>query len=169
MIRTLIVTVAVGAALGPLAGCGSGCNPGPAPSSETCETPGTGGTVTEVQIGHWDGEAYDRYEDGDVVPMVTGGQGFPMLVFHLLVRGSDIPSCLAQETTVWVGDLVEGSEVLPLTTTRVQEELWLTGEALVVTFGVSSGERVRVEAEVGGVVESVDLWVDYAPLPDAAL
>ncbi len=156
-----------------LAGCGSGCSD-PSPSSETCEATALTGTPTDVTLGRMDGETFVAYADGDVASLVYGGQGFPMLVFRLQVRGAGLGDCIPQATTVYRGESVVGSETLPLVADQVLPDLWLTGEALVIVFDASEGDLVTAEAVVGGATTRVQLWVGYegdadAAVPDAAV
>ncbi len=149
-----------------LPGCGGGCQ-APSPSSESCDTQALAGTVTEVTLGRLDGSTFVAYADDDVATRVFGGQGFAMLSFRLRVRGAGLGDCIPQATRVYRGDLLEGSEELPLVADQVLPDTWLTGEALVIVPGLSGGERVTVEAEVGTVTARVELWVDDVGSADA--
>jgi hypothetical protein len=152
-----------------LPGCVGNCS-SPTPSSETCEPGAPRGTVTEVDIGRVLDGVYTEYQEDDVVPLVYGGQGFPMLVFNLRLRGSDLPGCMPQVTRVFRDDgQLDGSEELPLVTDQVLPDTWITGEMLIVTFDAFSGDHVVVESQVGGVTRALGLWVDFeGTLPDAA-
>jgi hypothetical protein len=154
-----------------LPGCVGTCDGTTNPSSETCEPGAPQGAVSELDIGRYLDGSFTQYQDGDIVPLVYGGQGFPMLVFNLRVRGSDLPGCLPQVTRVYRDDgQIEGSEELPLVTEQVLPDTWITGEMLIVTFDAFAGDRVLVESQAGGAVGAVELWVDYVgALPDAAV
>ncbi len=166
VMRLLVGALIVGCA--GLGGCGSGCSD-PTPSSETCEATALAGTATEVTLGHMDGGTFVAYADGDVAPLVYGGQGFPMMVFRLRVRGAGLGDCIPQATTVYRGESVVGSETLPLVADQVLPDTWLTGEALVIVFDAYEGDRVTAEAVVGGATTRVQLWVAYEGTADAAV
>lgn len=153
-----------------LPGCGGGCN-SPSPSSETCEPGAPRGVVTGVDIGRYLDGTFTEYQDGDIAPLVYGGQGFPMIVLNLRLRGSDLPGCMPQVTRLF-GDNgeLEGSEELPLVTDQVLPDTWITGDLLIVSFDAYSGDFVTAESMVGSVTTATGLWIDYVgTLPDAAV
>lgn len=149
---------------------GMTCGPGdPDPSSDTCEAGGAIGAIDAVTIGRFDGTTFTAFGDGDVAPIVYGGQGFPMLVVNLRLEGSGVPGCVPQVTRVRKADgALETSETLPLTARQVLPGTWITGDALLVVFDVYDGVWVTLEAEVGGVMTSVGVWAGSEGTPDAA-
>jgi hypothetical protein len=165
----VIRIIAAGSALA-LAGCGGGCNQPPLPSSETCD--GTAhGTVTSLDIGRFDGTTYTQYQDGDVIPLIFGGQGAQMLVVNLRARGSDLGDCLPQSTVVArVADGTgAGSQTQALVIDQVLPDTWISGDQLLIDYDLWSGIAIDMETEAGGVLHSVRLWVDYVAEVDAGL
>lgn len=161
-----------------LPGCvsGGGCDGTPTPSSETCEPGAPQGVVTEVDIGRYLDGTFEQYGENDVVPLIFGGQGSPMLVLNLRLRGSDLPDCVLQSTRVFLDSGQSGgSEGSPLVTEQVLPDTWITGDLLLVTYEVWSGARVTLESTAGDVTTAIAVWIDYegtlpdaAPAPDAA-
>ncbi len=154
-----------------LLGLGFTCGGGPTPSSQTCEAAQLDGTVDAVDIGRFVDSTFTAYQDGDVVPLTYGGQGFPMLVLNLRLEGSAVPGCVPQTTVVRNGaGEIEGSEELPLTTRMVLPGTWITGDAYLVSFGLYGGDYATIESTVGGVTRSIGVWIEYVgALPDAGI
>ena len=154
-----------------LPGCFATCDGTDTPSSETCEPGAPRGVVTEVDLGRYlDGE-FTAYQDEDVVPLIWGGQGSPMLVFNLRLRGSDLPECMPQLTRIRndSGE-AESGEQAALVTRQVLPDTWITGDLLIVTYDAYPGSHVTAESFVGDASEMVGLWIDYVgTLPDAAV
>ena len=157
-----------------LPGCvsGGGCNGTPTPSSETCSVPpGTPpGVVTDVDIGRYLDGTFEQYGENDVVPMIFGGQGSPMMVLNLRLGGSDLPGCVAQRTRVFLDSgQSDGAEGSPLITEQVLPDTWITGDLLLVVYEVWSGSHITLESTAGDVTTTIGVWVDYeGTLPDAA-
>jgi hypothetical protein len=152
-----------------LPGCFGTCNGDPTPMSETCEPGAPRGVVTEVDIGTYTGGVFEQLADGDIVPQIFGGQGSPMLVLNLRLRGSDLPDCMPQVTQLYseTGQ-PDGSEGSPLVTDQVLPDTWITGDMLLVTYDVYGGSRATIESTAGGVTTAVEVWIDYAAPVDAA-
>jgi hypothetical protein len=164
VIRTLSIGMLV-----LLGGCGGGCNQPPTPSSETC-TGVAQGTVTSLDIGRFDGTTYTRYQDGDTIPLVEGGQGSPMLIVNLRARGSDLGDCLPQTTYLSSGGAVVVVEERPLVVEQVLPDTWVSGDELLISYEVYAGDLARIEATAGGITTEVNVWVDYMGfLPDAGV
>jgi hypothetical protein len=152
-----------------LGGCtGSGCNGSPNPSSETCDGVARG-KVTALEIGRDLGGGFEPYVDGQVVPLVTGGQGFPMLVVNLRATGEDLGGCLPQSTEVFIADQLSTSEGAPLVIRQTDTDEWVSGDALLIAFDAYSGVEARIESEAGGAMASVNVWVDYVAVDAGTL
>jgi hypothetical protein len=71
--------------------------------------------------------------DGDVLWVIRGGQGASMVPVRLIYRGSDVPSCVAQNTTVTVAGKLAAQSRENLATypyaigVRATKTLWLPG------------------------------------------
>jgi CO/xanthine dehydrogenase FAD-binding subunit len=163
LVRRFVLSMALVVGLG---GCGSGCGQ-PVPMSETCEPGAPRGVVEEVTIGRYVDGTFTAYLEGDLAYTVIGGQGSAMLVLNHRLVGDDLPGCIQQVTRITEGENLWASEELPLVTHQVLPDTWITGDALLPT-DIDSGTRATLEAEVGGVTASVDVWIDYMPTPDAA-
>jgi CO/xanthine dehydrogenase FAD-binding subunit len=162
--------VLVAAVVALMPGCGSGCSDPPAPSSETCQPTGAQGAITRVELGRDFGDTFMVYQEGSVVPLTEGGQGFPMLVLNLRVTGSQVPPCLPQHTRVFHLDgAVEAEELGALRAREVAPDTWITGDMFLVSFGVSGGQMVRLDTQVGDATASAQVWVDYELSPDAGV
>ena len=166
LVARFVLACAVAFAFG--ACTGSGCNGGGNPSSETCNGP-TRGTVSQIEIGRDLGDGFQPFADGDVVPMQTGGQGFPMIVVNLRVTGSDLGSCLPQMTDVLKDNELASSEGSPLVIHQIGATQWVSGDALLVSFDVTGGDQVRIESRAGTAVGSVTVWVDYVGIDAGTL
>lgn len=128
------------------------------------------GVITEVDIGrHLDG-TFEQFQEDDVVPMVTGGQGSPMLVLNLRLRGSGLPDCVVQRTRVlFDSGQSGGAESAALVTDQVLPDTWITGDLLLVVDYDLGGNHMMLESVVGDVTTAVGVWIDYeGTLPDAA-
>lgn len=113
--RSRALRVLRGLALIALFGCVGGiCGPGPQPPpSDVCDKPSTG-KVSRVELGTprldpfrsgttpLDDRPPRMLADSDPLWVVTGGQGSPMVMGRLVLRGSDVPDCIAQDTQVLV-------------------------------------------------------------------
>ena len=156
-----------------LPGCmGSGCNTPPTPSSESCSVaPGTPpGVVTEVDIGRYLDGTFEQYQDEDVVEMVFCGQGSPMIVLNLRLRGSDLPDCVPQRTRVFLDNgQSDGAEGSPMITEQVLPDTWITGDLLLVVYDVWEGSHITLESTAGDITTAIGVWVGFeGTLPDAA-
>jgi hypothetical protein len=156
-----------------LPGCvsGGGCNTPPTPSSETCEPGAQNGVVTEVDIGRYLDGTFEQYQDDDIVPMVFGGQGSPMIVLNLRLRGSDLPDCVVQRTRLYLDNGEEGgAESAALVADQVLPDTWITGDLLLVTYDVWEGDHATLESMAGDVTTAIGVWVDFmGTQPDAAV
>ncbi len=164
------------ALVGLLATASAGMTCGPSqPSSETC-TPirmdaGSlpDASITSLELGRVEGDVFVPFVDGGVAPLTLGGQGSPMIVTHLRLRGSGVPSCLAQ--TTWLEELdgsVISSEAAAMATEPAEAGAWVTGGMFLVYYGASQ-HQVRLRAKVGSRETSVVVWTDAVGVIDAGV
>ncbi len=172
--RRLIASCAGALALAVLAltSIGGACGQSPPPMSETCQVPAgyLPPTLDDLQIGQVGSDGRFRaFTQGEVVPLVFGGQGAPMVVANLRVRGAGVGACLAQRTLIEIpgGELIT-SEEAAMTTRPDGTGAWITGDLLLVYYN-ESGRLVRLRAEVAGRTATVEIWTDMIGAPDAGI
>lgn len=149
---------------------GVSCGP-PSPTPDTCEMPGpvSDGAVTSIEIGGLVDGQFVAFTDGGVAPLVVGGQGATMIVAHLRVRGSGLPTCLPQMTALEQLDgLVVSSENGPMSTTPAGADGVLTGDILLPYYGAPA-TQVRLRATVGTRTTTVVVWTDAVGVIDAGV
>ncbi len=93
---------------------GGGCPVGPL--AEACRPP-FAGTLTgaTVEIGAAGADAFRPLTDGEMVSLITGGQGSPMVGFRVRVNGADLPRCVSATTTLMVDSTTPSPEMRSLT------------------------------------------------------
>ena len=159
--------LAIAVALVAFANLAVTCGPAP-PHSDTCAlSAGTAdaglrdGTVTSLEVGTVDGSGrFAPFVADTVVPLQLGGQGSTMIVAHLRLRGSGIPSCLPQTTQL---EYLDGTPIItesaPVPLELGGDGAWTSG-ALLLVYDREPGAKVRVHTVVDGVETSVALWLD---------
>lgn len=84
------------------------CGPvGPNPDQGRCDTPAATGDVAELELGAATDGAFRPLADGEVVALVTGGQGVSMLPYRLRARGAAVPACLELDLRALPGGVGE--------------------------------------------------------------
>jgi len=121
------------------------------PLAETCDSPfaGTleGGTI---EVGPAGSDAFRPYTDGEMVSLVYGGQGSPMIHYRVRVNGVDAPGCVRAVTTLTAPVVEPVSEPRTLRL-RCGESL---GIFTIVTGGTSCPDApvdTQLEVEITGV------------------
>lgn len=149
---------------------GMSCGP-PSPTPDTCDMPGpvSDGAITSLEIGGVVDGRFVPYTDGAVAPLVIGGQGASMIVAHLRVRGSGLPTCLPQQTALEQLDgLVVSSENGAMATTPAGADGVETGDILLPYYGAPA-TPVRLRATVGDRTLAVVVWTDAVGVVDAGV
>jgi hypothetical protein len=149
---------------------GMSCGP-PPPTPEICDLPGpvADGAITSVEIGQVVNGQFTPFTDGAIAPVVYGGQGAPMIVAQLRIRGTGVPACLAQETHL---ERLDGLDISSLEagieTTPIGPGVWLGGEMYLVYYGPVANQ-VRLRAQVEDQSVSVVVWADAVGTIDAGV
>jgi hypothetical protein len=139
--------------------CGSGPN---IPEPDGCAQGASAGTLSSVEIGGGT-DPFAPLADGDVTPKVLGGQGGSMVVVRLRLRGTDVPSCLAQRTIVYAASGAELDEEGVALLTYPEADGSRTTKALYARmYGAipDSGQPVVIRVIVGPIEVTRVLWVD---------
>lgn len=163
LVRTAVLALATGS-LGVT--CGS-----PTPAPAVCDAPGplADGAITSLEVGGTVDGQFAPFVDGGVVPLAIGGQGAPMVVARLRVRGSGLPECLAQATSLERLDgSVESSENSAMATTPAGADGVVTGDIFLPYYG-ESAIQVRLRATVGARTQAVIVWIEAAGTVDAGV
>ncbi len=146
------------------------CGP-PGPSPETCDLPGpiADGAITSVEIGQVVNGQFVPFTDGAIAPVVYGGQGAPMIVAQLRIRGAGVPACLAQVTRLQKLDGLDISSLeAGVQTSPAGPGVWLGGEMFLVYYGPPA-HQVRLTAEVEDQRTSVVVWTESVGTIDAGV
>lgn len=151
--RRLAVTLA-------LLSLGFTCGPsGPNPTPDSCAAPGSGHPTTLVLGG---GDPFTPFTDGQVVELVTGGQGFLMLPVRMKLTG-DVPDCLAQSSSLIDSDRGDvGHWEQPLNTYAESDGSRTTKPLYMILGGATVGDEMVVTVAAGGLTASARLFV-HAP------
>ena len=162
MKRAVVLALFAGGSLGFTCG-------GPTlPTPETCTPeeplpggePNDGATISSLEIGRMEGDAFIPFVDDQVAFTQFGGQGSQMIIAKLRLRGSGIPDCLAQKTVMeQVGGEAIISEEAALPMDPAADGSLISG-AMFLIYDRAPGLHVRLRSEVGTVTRSVTVWVD---------
>jgi hypothetical protein len=148
------------------------CGPAP-PSTETCE-PEVGGppadiALTSIEIGSRATGTFEPFVEDGVAHLQIGGQGSPMVVAVLRLRGSGVPACLPQFTAI---ERLDGtsivSEAAALPTHVEAAGTWYTNGMFLVYFG-ESGIQARMRTVVAEQEYAVRVWIDHVGTIDAGV
>jgi hypothetical protein len=152
------------------------CGGGPSvPVPDECSMGASVGTVSSVEIGAA-ADTFTPVADGDVTPLVIGGQGGSMVVVRVRLRGANVPSCLAQRTIVYAGSGAELAEENEALLTYPETDGSRTTKPLYVRmYGAipGSGFPVVIRVIVGTIEVTRVLWMDMVgtgslpAIPDA--
>jgi hypothetical protein len=164
--RSRTAATLVPLALLALLGClCSGSGPTP-PPSDSCTQPSSG-RVDSVELAtpridpqkNGTSQAVEDVEpraltDGDLLWLVRGGQGATMVPVRLILRGPEVPSCIAQDTQVMVDGKLAGRNRDSVATyeyqpgARITRSLWLPG---------AYADSATVSTDVTGLKPSVSV------------
>jgi hypothetical protein len=179
VVRPLILGCALAASL---ASIGPGDDPIPEPDS--CDDPTTEGVAT---IDFLRAAGTEQVADMETHELIYGPQGGSMLPLRFGLEGAAVPACAGFDLRVercldGTCTQIDDSETFPLTPSLTTYES-AGGRAtkeylLILPFGFQDGALVRVTAAVGGVENSLLVWIEQegdfvdagpadAGLPDA--
>jgi hypothetical protein len=139
-----------------LAACGPPSGP---PKPDSCKGARADG-ITSLTIGPKklvDSSPFREWSDGDAPTTAYGGQGAPMLVLRIDVAGDAPPSCLSQDTEVWVSNqsYPDGKERLGGDSTPRKTYAQLDGsratDDVYVVMDYSSSANLSVTTRVGAL------------------
>jgi hypothetical protein len=162
--RRTLVLLAGAASLG--SACPGGGGGGGLPPPDACAgADGAGLMLSSLEIGPGTNGAFQAWRDGDVVPIVYGGQGGRMITVRVRIRGAALPACLPQKTTVLLAEGTQlGYEPSPLVTYAEADGSRTTKPLYVQLFGsFSSGSALIVRVEAGDQSTSRSLYLDALP------
>ena len=77
-----------------------GCNPDSGvPAPDTCNDPAVA-NAANIEVGAYQQDFFVPFADGSSLRVERGLQGADMVGLRLQLSGSDLPSCIAQSTTL---------------------------------------------------------------------
>ena len=137
--------------------CGPGDDDFSPPESDVCRMPAASADITTVRVRSHVTEA--TLVDGAELPITIGGQGSDMVGIELEVQGPDVPSCLAQSTTIdgGGGTVAESATPVNMYETDVAD-VWRSGTLWLFPMGAGDA---TVTTTVYGVTEEVSVTLTY--------
>lgn len=150
-----------------------------APNPDRCSDP-RAGSVDTLEIGGANATTFEVLDDDAVIELVFGGQGASMFAVRFRLRGSDVPSCVAQTSALH--DCPEGQlgcsneewtiaeSVTPLRTYEEPDGSRSTDVHYVIISGRDPryGDSFELRTTVAGISRTIRLWNGAQYAPDAS-
>ena len=131
--------------------------------SDTCRDPAPEVTLDSLTVGLVEDGVFMPLTADQVVPLIYGDQGLPMVGIYLQVTGGSVPDCLDQDTRALnssgnsAGDLIA-----PLTMHRQERGTYRTNLAWVILSpAVQAGDALTIRPQAGQTVFECRVYLDF--------
>lgn len=127
------------------------------PEPDDCRSPSANAEVRGLEMG-W-ADPFTAYENGEELRISTGGQGTPMIMLGLRIKGTDGPSCLGQHTTVTdaSGEVI-GELDVPIKTYENGNFRETRGIPILLSPGPRPGDPLTIETTAHGKTANREVY-----------
>lgn len=128
------------------------CGPSNIPEVDACSAPGSGAGITSIELGTSDESTFVPIENGTAVTTVRGGQGASMLPVRYRLRGSSLPECIEQKTSLRSGEQQLFAEIPYQIKTYEEADGSRTTKAfyMILDSDPAAGARADLHLEIAG-------------------